>query len=331
MPGKESKILIVGRAWVGDMVMAHTFVRALRKVDDSQFDLLATEYCAQIGNLMPEITKVFSHDFRHGTLDLARRRVMASTLRQEGYAKAYVLSELLKDAIVPWLANIPLRYGWRGESRFGLINQMRMHRHRPKSPHFACNMAALAHPPGSEFDMLTPTLCYDKKLQAKLLDELDILRDESLVALAVGAAHHDSGKLWPLASYAALGLHLAGKGHRIALVGSASDKPLAQNVAKQMKVPGTMVLAGEITLEETACVLGACALVVSNDSGLMHLAAALGRTTIGIFGPTSPRRYSPLGKRASVVAQESPGPIEQITVKQAILAADKAIGHSNAQ
>ena len=308
----RSGTLVIGTSWVGDAVMSHSFIRALAKLHDEPIDLAAPELAAPIGKLMPEVTKVYACDFAHGVIGLGKRRLLAAQLRERNYARAYVLPNNLKTALVPWLAGIPERHGWRGEWRFGIVNRIRLHRHLPADRHEARFMAALAHPPGEEFELLLPQLEFDPDLQAKVCAAHGIERESSYVALAVGAAKHDSGKLWGAANYAKLAAELAKQGHRILLLGSKADATVANKVQELLSPESTVNLTGLLSLEETASVLAMCAAVVSNDSGLMHLAAALGRPTLGIFGPTDPGRYHPLGRHADYLAPAEQGPIEQV-------------------
>ena len=308
--------------------MSHSFVRALAKRYHERIDLVADTVAAPIGNLMPEITNVFGTSFGHGSLNIGTRRKLAARLRPRNYARAFVLPNLLKDALVPWLARIPERHGWRGECRFGLINRLRLHRHFPSNVHRAKFFASLAHPVGEDFELLLPSLEFDPALQAKVCAEHGLERASSWVALAVGTSNHHLGKLWPYKNYANLASELAQDGHRVVLCGSKGDAVVADKVQALLSPESTVNLAGQLSLEETASVLAMCSAVVANDSGLMHLGAALGSPTLGIFGPTDPRQYHPLGKNAHYLAPAKPGPIEQVKPETVLATVRTMLGNT---
>ena len=308
--------------------MFHSCIRALAQRYGDRIDLILDPKVAPIGNLMPEVSTVYSPNFTPGRLCFLERRKLAAKLKPRNYARAYVLTRLFKDALVPWMADIPDRHGWRGESRFGLINKMRLNRHQPKNVHEARFFASLAYPVGEEFKLLWPKLKCNPKLQDRVCSAHQIARNRSQVVLAVGARHHDIGKLWGVANYASLASNLSKDGYHIILCGSKNDTTIANKVQELLHPELVTNLTGILSLEETAAVISMSTMVVSNDSGLMHLGAALGLNTLGIFGPTDPGRYHPLGDNADWLAPTKPGAIEQIKLEAVLAKARKMLSNT---
>jgi heptosyltransferase-2 len=233
--------------------------------------------------------------FQHGKLDWAARRRVAKPLRGR-FATAYVLPNSLKSALVPWMARVPKRIGYHGEGRWLLLNERLPNpRGRPPMVAFYC---ALAGGPAARGDE-RPVLHIDPLLAR------DAARDAGLAvgsywAFAPGA-EYGPAKRWPTAHYAALARTLhARHGLPIALLGSGKEAPLCDEIAAL--APGAcQVLAGRTTLDAAMALIAGSRAMVSNDSGLMHVAAALSVPQVALFGSTSPEHTPPLNPRASVL------------------------------
>ncbi len=302
-----NKTLLVASAWVGDMVMAHTLVRLLAEQDpNAQLHVLAPPATAPIARRMREVTQTLVLDIAHGELGLAKRWRTAQDLRAHAYTTAYVLPNTWKSALIPWLAKIPTRVGWHGEARFGLLNRRRR-LDTDRYPLMIQRYMALANPKGDLPDPYPlPRLRADAENARALVNRLDLLTglDEANVIGLCPGAEFGPAKKWPGEYYAQLADGLIEQGHQVWLFGSPRDVPDCERIAGLC--PGVKNLAGHTRLEDAIDLLSLCQQVVSNDSGLMHIACALDVPTVGLFGSTSPRFTPPLGDGARVVEIDEP-------------------------
>ncbi|NOX49800.1 MAG: lipopolysaccharide heptosyltransferase II [Gammaproteobacteria bacterium] len=305
-------MLIVGPAWVGDMVMAHTLVQRLHKQDSSrELHMLAPPATAPVAQRMAEIGLVHTVDFAHGELALSKRRRVGQNLKSYGYERAYVLPNSWKSALVPFFAGIETRVGWHGEARYGLLNDRRkLDKH--VYPLMIERFMALAECPGLDQEpgqTTAPTLRHpyphpkleaDPNNAASLLQKLS-LQQGATVAICPGA-EFGAAKKWPPQHYAAVANELVARGKQVWLMGSPSDQQDCAAIVSQ--VPAAVNLAGKTSLLDALDLLSLTEQVLSNDSGLMHVACALGIPTLGIFGSTSAEFTPPLGEHAQVVEQQ---------------------------
>ncbi|MBF2734969.1 MAG: lipopolysaccharide heptosyltransferase II, partial [Betaproteobacteria bacterium AqS2] len=222
---RRGPVLVFGCAWLGDMVMSQCLLRALQAQGAGPIDLIASSWNAAAAALLPEVRELIVADFRHGVLDWGKRRRLGRELRAREYAAAYVLPNTLKSALVPFWARIPRRVGWRGEWRYGLLTDCYHPRHAP--PHRARSFAALAHPPGAEFELLPPALRLDEARMAAFRERHPDYASGEWIALCPGVARHPI-KAWPAERYGQLADWLAGKGRKVALLGSKEDGKYAQ-------------------------------------------------------------------------------------------------------
>lgn len=300
------RILIVAPSWVGDMVMAQPMFALLRaRRPDCIIDVLAPAWVLPLARRMAEIADVIATPFGHGELALGARRTLARSLRARGYRQAIVLPNSWKSALVPWLAGIGKRTGFVGEFRHGLLNDAR--RLDPASlPRMVDRFAALAGDAGTArvaapLPVLRPP---EPAAAAALLARLALDTTRAVVCFCPGA-EYGPAKRWPVAHFAELARLLAARGMQVWLIGSARDAEVTAAIAAA--APGACVdLSGKTSLDEAADLLGMAALVVSNDSGLMHVAAALGRPTVAIFGSSSPDFTPPLSPRAVIARHPVP-------------------------
>jgi len=291
-------VLIVGPSWVGDMVMAQSLFRLLAaRHPDVSLDVLAPGWSLPILARMPEVREPIEMPAGHGELRLGGRRRLGRALAERGYAQAIVLPRSLKAALVPWFARIPRRTGFRGEHRYGLINDMR--------PFDAAvldqtvkRFVALGLEPGEPLpDALPrPRLRVDAGRQARALERLGLDPAADPVAFMPGA-EYGPAKCWPLEYYAELAARLTDRGHAVWVFGSAKDAAAARAIAGAAPVQD---LCGRTSLEEAIDLLAACRVGVTNDSGLMHVAAAVGLPVAALYGSSSPAFTPPLTDRAVV-------------------------------
>lgn len=300
------KILIVGPAWVGDMVMAQSlFIRLMARHPGAEIDVLAPAWTRPILERMLEVSEALDMPLGHGRLGLATRRRLGVELRDKQYDQAIVLPNSWKSALVPWFANIPLRTGWRGEYRYGLLNDCRRLEER-RYPLMVERFVALAHPPGDYLsgDYPVPALGVDAESCSVLRERYSLARDAQVLALCPGAEFGPS-KQWPVEYFATLARRAIARGETVWILGSAKDRSTAQALLKAVGSPASqrcLDFTGQTSLGEAVDLLSMADAVVSNDSGLMHIASALKRPMVVLYGSTSPGFTPPLGDRVKVLS-----------------------------
>ncbi len=296
------RILIVGPSWAGDMVMAQVLFKALkRRHPDVVIDVLAPAWSRPLLQHMPEVHGIIDLPLGHGELGLGKRWRLGRSLKQRGYDQAILLPNSLKSAFIPLFAGIPRRTGWVGESRYGLLNDIRR-LDKQRLPMMVQRFVALAAP--AEADELpaieAPSLQVDADEVAQALQALG-LGDEtgSLLALCPGA-EFGPAKRWPSAAYAELARHYLERGWRVWLFGSAKDAEVCREI-NRLSADRCADLSGRTTLAQAVALLALADGVVSNDSGLMHVAAALQRSLVAVYGSTDPGFTPPLNRNSRIV------------------------------
>ena len=296
------RTLIVAPAWVGDMVMAHSLVQCLAAQDPAlELHVVAPPATAPIASRMAEVSSVHVLDVPHGKFGWQPRRALGRQLAEVGFERAYVLPNSWKSALLPVFARVPRRVGWHGEARYGLLNDRR-HLDAAAYPLMIERFMALADGSGAlpPKPYPLPLLQVDSHNRTRAIERLD-LRPERFTALCPGA-EFGAAKKWPAEHYAAVARSVLQQGGQVWLMGSPNDSADCARIAAL--APGSVNLAGRTSLTDAVDLLSVVAQVVCNDSGLMHVACALGRPTVGIFGSTSPGFTPPLGDLAQVVALE---------------------------
>ena len=290
--------LIVGPSWVGDMVMAQSVFKLLRqRKPDRELDVLAPEWSLPIVARMPEIRQGIASETAHGEIGLAKRRRIAADLGQRGYARAIVLPRSFKSALIPWFARIPVRTGYRGETRFFLINDVRPF-DRKVLDQTVKRFVALGLDAGEPLpdELPDPALDISRQNQARVLRELGIGLERPVVAMMPGA-EYGPAKCWPHEYFADLAGRLDGAGYAVWVLGSDRDSAAGDAIASAGKA---INLCGRTSLEDVIDLLAACEQAVSNDSGLMHIAAAVGIHVHGIYGSSSSKFTPPLTKSRDI-------------------------------
>jgi heptosyltransferase-2 len=298
------KALIVAPSWIGDTVLAQPlFLRLHEQNPGLQLDALAPRWVAPVLERMPEISRIVDSPFAHGDLSLSARYRLARQLSDGGYQRAYVLPNSLKSALIPFLAGIPERVGFIGESRYGLIN----HRHRLDQtalPQMAERFAQLAEMPGAPLPrpLPLPRLSSSIAQQAATLKTLGIEPPQKLAVFCPGA-EYGPAKRWPAAHFATLANELTARGYTLWLLGSAKDRAIGDEIMAQA-TPALPLrnLCGATSLAQAIDLIASAEFVVCNDSGLMHVAAALGRRLIAVYGSSSPGFTPPLSTKAQIVS-----------------------------
>jgi heptosyltransferase-2 len=295
-------VLIVPFVWIGDFVRCHSVVKLLRAhVPERPIDIVSNTLCAPLADYMPGVRQAIITDLPRRRLGMALQRELAGRLREGHYGQALVMSRKWKAALAPWLAGIPIRTGFAGEFRFGLLNDVRFGER--KLPRMIDQMGVLALPQGAVPPAEWPLP--ELKVAAQ---ELDLWRRQRglanearpIVTLSPGAV--GVGKAWPVGHYAALAAALTKDGAAVWVLGGPNETPLAKKI-----VQGSDGRVRDLTsndVRNAILALAAADLAVTNDSGLMHISAAIGTPTVAIFGPTSPWHWRPLNPIAAILEPE---------------------------
>ena len=301
-----TQILIVAPSWVGDAVLAQPLFRRLHERQPGvTLDVLAPEWTHALFARMPEINATLASPFGHGELALGRRYRLARELAARGYAQAIVLPNSFKSALVPFFAGIPLRTGFVGEARWGLLNDAR-HLDKQALSLMVERFAALAGPVQQALQrpLVPARLVVDATQSATTLARLGLAPGGAIAVLCPGA-EYGPAKRWPAEYFAELARKLAGAGYAVWVAGSARDAEIGDAIAHS-SARACINLCGKTTLAEAIDILSCAALVISNDSGLMHIAAALDKPLVALFGSSSPAFTPPASLRATIVRLDIP-------------------------
>ena len=295
------KILIVAPNWIGDALLAQPlFARLRKKLPGVVIDALAPPWTAPVLRRMPEIDDVIEAPFDHGELKLFARWRLGRRLRARRYDQAIVLPNTFKSALVPFFAGIPVRAGFVGESRYGLLNLV-YHLDEKKLPLMAERYAQLAEKPGTKPALPLPEtgLRIDAANLAFDLGRLGLSRARPVVAFCPGAEYGPS-KRWPARHFAELAKKLAALGYAVWLFGSGKDRAIGEEIAVASGGAATN-LCGGTDLASAIDLLSLAEIVVTNDSGLMHVASAVGRPVVALYGSSSHEHTPPLARAFRIV------------------------------
>lgn len=342
------KVLIVGPSWVGDMVMAQALYRLLaQRTPRPELHVLAPAWSLPLIARMPEVQGGIELPLGHGDLELGVRRSVGRRLRLERFAQAIVLPRSLKSALVPWFAKIPRRTGFLGELRYGLINDVRrMHERLDQTVKrfIALGVEPPDEPPSDVPVELHPRLTIDGMNVERLRRE-HAFGDGARVVVLMPGAEYGAAKRWPADSFAGLARELADAGMHVLVLGSAKERAIGDEIVTAAQRERVRNLCGETTLADVVDVIAAADVAVSNDSGLLHVAAATGTPVVAIYGSSSPSFTPPLTTAATVLylgiecspcfARECPlghlRCLREISVGDARSAVDRALATKDAQ
>lgn len=303
---EQPRALVISPNWIGDAVMAQPLLRLLKQAHPERaIDVLAPPQVVPVWRRIQEADSIMVTPFRHRALQLGERVRTARKLRERGYAAAYVLPNTLKYALIPWLAGIPTRVGYKGEMRYGMVNVMHHDDAPPRSmvPFYA----ALAREPGLEppGGLQRPSLIVAGEETEAICRRLNVALDRPLVAFAPGA-EFGIAKRWPPAHYGALAARVTRTlpGVQVALLGSPNDRATCELVQSHAgDAAGSVLnLAGLTSLDEAIALVAQASAVVANDSGLLHIASALNRPVVALYGSTDPGYAPPLSEVARTVS-----------------------------
>jgi heptosyltransferase-2 len=298
-----SRTLVISPNWIGDAVMAQPLLQQLKlKHPERAIDVLAPPGVSPVWRAMAEVDSVFETPFRHGALQLKERWAFGRQLRARGYVDAYVLPNTLKYALIPWFAGIAKRVGYKGEMRYGLLNVMH-HDEEPARP-MVPFYAALASAPSMALAAVPrPRMQASGEQIAAVCAKLGIALDRPLVVFAPGA-EFGAAKRWPAAHFAELAqaVFAADPRAQVALLGSPKDREACDEVIAGSGGAGMFNLAGATRLDEAIALIARADAVVANDSGLLHIASALNRPVVALYGPTDPDHAPPFSDVASSIS-----------------------------
>ena len=303
-------ILIIAPNWIGDAVMTQPLLATLKsQYPDSKIDVLASNWVAPIYRACTEVNDVIEADFQHKQLQWGLRKQLAKDLQSKNYQACFVLPNSLKSAIIPWLANIPFRIGYRGELRFGLINVALDNPSKVNRPpmveHYLALSQLLSDGESLAAGPLTPKLNVASAANQSTNKKLsDANIDPNSVFVFCPGAEYGPTKRWPAAHFTALANSLtqAHSNANIILLGGKGDHSLAEEILQQSQNRKNIHnWCGSTSLDEAIALIGIAKAVVSNDSGLMHIAAALKTPQVAIFGSSDPAHTPPLSENAKVI------------------------------
>ncbi len=297
------KILVVGPAWIGDMVMAQSLFMHLREREpSSRVDVLAPAWSGPVLARMPEVSSHVEMPVGHGALGLRTRLQLGRDLRREKYNQAIVIPRSWKSAIVPFVAGVSQRTGYLGETRYGILNDIRP-LNEALLPRTVERYVALGLSKGDPLPparIPEPRLSVDSANQARLRRELGLSAEGPVIGFVPGA-EFGPAKRWPAEYFAELARALRGNGREVWLFGSAKDREICGRIAA-LAGDGVADLSGKTSLADAVDLIAATERMVTNDSGLMHIAAAVGSRVVAVYGSSSPGNTPPLSPDAVVLS-----------------------------
>ncbi|MCS4533054.1 lipopolysaccharide heptosyltransferase II [Neisseria montereyensis] len=296
------KILIISPSWIGDCVMTQPLYRRLHELyPGSTIDVFAPKWSMAVFERMPEIHEVFENPFGHGALELRKRIQTGRALGKRGYDWVIVLPGSLKSALIASATGIKRRTGYVGESRYLLLNDIRK-LDKAALPLMVDRYTALAYPTQADFNGHSdnPLFQIDPASRQAALNQHGLHTDKPILAFCPGA-EYGPAKRWPAVHFAELARRYADRGWQIWLFGSQKDFPIAEEI-NSLSDGQCINLCGKTSLSEAVDLLSCADTVVCNDSGLMHLAAALGRKLVAVYGSSSADHTPPLSDTAKIVS-----------------------------
>ena len=301
MTAVKSRILILGPAWVGDMVLAQSLFKTLKTNNpDCTIDVAAPAWTLPLLERMPEVSNKIALPFKHGELAFFERIKFGKSLKNAGYTQSIILTNSFKSALLPWAAAIPKRTGFLGEMRYGLINDIRP-LDKTKLKKTVERFVTLGLKKGQNLpeNIPNPQLSTSPEAAWILACRLGVLDNKSKNLGLCPGAEYGEAKRWPAEYYAEVANETIKKGWQVLLFGS--DKDISVTSQINMLTQNKCVdLGGKTELGEAIDLMALCDTVISNDSGLMHIAAALDKKLIAIFGSSDPTHTPPMSAKAVI-------------------------------
>ena len=299
------------------MVMAQSLFKVIKqKNPETVIDVLASPWSAGLLSCMPEVRNCIDMPIGHGELALMKRYKLGKSLRGK-YSQAIVLPNSLKSALVPFWAKIPILTGYIGEQRWLFMNDTRR-LDKKLLPMTVQRFVSLAesscarsnyNPNTNKYrapkiDFPIPELVITSEQVANTLSKLELLKPEQPLLVIAPGAEYGAAKRWPANYFAEVIENRVADGCQVWLIGSDKDAPITQQITKSLgdqTIKNCLDFAGKTNLIDALALLSLADQVISNDSGLMHVAAALGRKVLVIYGSSDPGFTPPLSDNAEVM------------------------------
>ena len=289
MSSKET-FLIIAPSWIGDLIISQSLIKYLKKEYlDCQIDIIVRPELVKLAKMMPEVQNIYSLDIEHKELGLIKRRILAKEIKKYSYSTSIILPNSFKSAIIPWLANVPLRVGYNRELRLFLLNKKySLIKHKDSMVNRYLKLAD-----GSYSDSIRPSLVINRDLADSIGRKYLINNSKKNIVLCP-EAEYGSAKRWPTNKWVQLANFYKEKNYNVYLLGKNKNLDIKYNSV--LKKDSVISLLGKTSLEEATYLLSLVDLVITNDSGLMHIAASVNTNLISIFGSSSPFYTPPLMK-----------------------------------
>lgn len=295
------KILILGPAWVGDMVLAQSLLKTLKaNKPDCIIDVAAPGWTLPLLERMPEVSGRIALPFKHGEFAFFKRVRFGKTLKNQGYTQAIILTNSFKSALLPWAAGIKQRTSYLGEMRYGLINDIRaLDKTKLKKTVERFVNLGLAKGQNLPVNIPNPAMLANQANAQTTLNKLGLPQPDAKVLGLCPGAEYGEAKRWPAEYYAEVANTALNKGWQVWLFGSDMDTPVTSSINQQTQ-NRCVDLGGKTKLSEAIDLMALCDTVISNDSGLMHVAAALDKKLIAIYGSSDPHHTPPMHPNAVI-------------------------------
>ncbi|MBC8302012.1 MAG: lipopolysaccharide heptosyltransferase II [Pelagibacterales bacterium] len=288
----NEKFLVIAPSWIGDLVISQSFLKQLKLFyPKALIDVIARKELFPILNFMPEVNNLYNLDIKHGSLGLIKRYKLAKKIALNSYTKAFVLTNSFKSAIIPWLAGIPVRVGYLGELRYGLIN---------KTYHLKKHQISMADRyykliDSTYHDNLRPELLVNEKEKKIVNKKFNIDGSKKNIFLCPDAEYGEA-KRWPTKKWIELALEFKKQNYQTYFLGKDLRFNDSLNQVIKNNDKSIVSLISKTNIEEAAYLLASSDLVITNDSGLMHVASSVNAELIAIYGSSSPEYTPPLSK-----------------------------------
>jgi len=289
MSSKEI-FLIIAPSWIGDLIISQSLIKYLKKEHlDCQIDIIVRPELVKLAKMMPEVQNIYSLDIEHKELGLIKRHILAKEIKKYSYSTSIILPNSFKSAIIPWLANVPLRVGYNRELRLFLLNKKySLIKHKDSMVNRYLKLAD-----GSYSDSIRPSLLINRDLADSIGRKYLINNSRKNIVLCP-EAEYGSAKRWPTNRWVQLANFYKEKNYNVYLLGKNKNLDIKYNSV--LKKDSVISLLGKTSLEEATYLLSLVDLVITNDSGLMHITASVNTNLISIFGSSSPFYTPPLMK-----------------------------------